>query len=493
MCGSAAVLSAAIVLLSAVPDDVKLKDGTQYRNLKLVKETPTHCTFADLDDRKVTIAKDQIEAWEKKPTIRDELKGRIKATAPTDAATLWEIAGWAKAQGLPKDAREVMELVIKADPEHAEARAALDFVKLEGAWVPKKEVAAKLEAAKGEQLKALGYKLEGGQWVSPAEASRAKLKLVQAGRYWVTPADRKTIEAKGLEFREGEWLSKEDLARFDAGQRKVGGQWKPMLDADEAHRAAKDPWVLQGAYVELRSNLAYAKTKAAFKSADDAVNAAVALSGVEPDVWAGKSGLLRVYLEKDLDAYKARAQGQAAGSDWSAVRSGDGVFYNTGGGKVGGASYTYFHDEDYVRWWAGRGGFEAYVGRIADITRIDQVLLDAFAAYFGSFSGEKYHPSSSSRFLFDRSKAMRPASKMFEGFKRANTEGAELHFRQLGFFVHFLVKRNPEGARSAVQKFLAGKLGYPKLVEEVLGKVEPAALDKEYEEAWIKFRDAFRP
>ena len=53
--------------------------------------------------------------------------------------------------------------MIKADPEQAEARAALDYVKFEGAWVLKKDLEAKYAAAKAEQLKGLGYKVEKGK------------------------------------------------------------------------------------------------------------------------------------------------------------------------------------------------------------------------------------------------------------------------------------------------------------------------------------------
>jgi hypothetical protein len=485
---TAAIVTVILLLPSAIPDEVKMKDGKEYKNLKLVKETPTHYTFVDLDDKKITIAKDQIEKYEKKPTIRDDLKERLKSAPQNDAAVLMEIAGWAKTQGLPKDARQVLELVIKADPDHAEARAALDYVKYEGAWVQKSELAAKFEAAKGEQLKALGFKLEKGKWLSPGAASRTKLGLVQVGKYWVTQEQKATIEAKGLEFREGEWLNKDEIAKFDQGQRKVKGIWKPMSEADEAHRDAKDPWVLGGVYLQVRSNVGYAKTALALKPADDAAVAAAALSGVEPDVWGSKGPLL-LLLEKDLTAYKAR--GHQAHSDWAAVRSGDGVFYDPEMGKGGGAAITYFHDEEYVRWWGGRGGFEAFVGRVVDVTKLDPVLLDAFAAYFGSFVGEKYHPVSSSRFLFVRTNAMRPASKMFDGFKRSPDN--ELQFRQMGFLIHFLVKKNPEAAQRAFQTFLGGKLGRTGLIEHVLGKVDPAALDKEYEEFWIKFRDSFTP
>jgi hypothetical protein len=489
MSASALVLAALMTVVpSALPDDVKLKDGKQYTNLKLVKETPTHYTFADLDDKKITIAKDQVDTYEKKPTVRDVLKDRLKGVDAKNAEGLWELAGWAKAQGLPKDEKEVLEMVIKADPEHAQARAALDHVKYEGAWVPKKDLAAKLDAAKGEQLKGLGYKLEGGKWVSPGESARNKLKLVQVGRYWVTPEEKKTIEAKGLEFREGDWLNKDDLAKWKDGQRKIKGIWKPILDADAAMREAKSPWVLRGAWVEVRGTLGYEKVRTTLKAADDAVSAAVTLSGVEPDVWT-KPPLLLI-LEKDLAGYKAAGHG--ANTDWAALRSADGIFYDPGADKGAGAAITYFHDEAYASWWGGRGGFEAFVGRVSpDITKLDQNLLDAFAAYCGSFVGDKYHPVSSAGFLFVKGNAMRPASKMFEGFKR--TPANELQFRQLGFLVHFLVKKNPETAQRAMQKFLTGGLGHPGLIEAVLGKVPPEEVDKEFEEFWVKFRDSFTP
>ena len=82
---------------------------------------------------------------------------------------------------------------------------------------------------------------------------------------------------------------------------------------------------------------------------------------------------------------------------------------------------------------------------------------------------------------------------MFEGFKRANTDPAELQFRQMGFFIHFLVKKNADGVQRALRKFLAEKMTAARITEEVLGKVDAASLDKEFQEAWVKFRDSFTP
>src|SRR5438034_6406991 len=116
-----ALLIASLLAPSRLPDEVKMKDGKEYKNLKLVNETPTHYTFEDLDGKKVTLAKDSIDKYDKKPTVREDLQTRIKGTPPTDAKALMDLSIWAKAQGMPKDARDVLELVIKADPENVEA------------------------------------------------------------------------------------------------------------------------------------------------------------------------------------------------------------------------------------------------------------------------------------------------------------------------------------------------------------------------------------
>ena len=109
---------------------------------------------------------------------------------------------------------------------------------------------------------------------------------MQVGKYWVTAEQKKTIEAKDLVFREGEWLTKDELAKLDAGQRKVGGVWKPILDADEAHRDTKDPWVLRGAYVELRSNVRYSKIVLGLQGGGRRrAGRRRRVSGIEPDVW----------------------------------------------------------------------------------------------------------------------------------------------------------------------------------------------------------------
>lgn len=476
---------AALLVPSVPPDEVKMKDGKEYKNLKLIRETPTQYVFEDLDGKKVTLSKDSIEKYEKKPTIRDELKDRVKK-AGADAKALLEIAVWAKAQGLQRDTKDVYEAALKADPENAEARAALGFVKHDGEWMLKKDLEVRAEKEKNARLKPLGYKEEKGKWISPADAGRKAVGLVAAGDHWVTPDQKKTIDAKGLEYREGDWLSKDEIAKFDKEQlRKVKGQWKPILDADEVHRDPKDPWILKGVYVQLISNVRYSKIVLGFKAAEDAVNAAVALSGVEPET--AKQDPVTVFVEKDLDMYRADVAN--AGNDWCLRGNDDGVVYVPKMNKGRGASTTYYHDDTFIRWWCGRGGFEAYVGRLTDITRLDPVLLDTFGAYFGCFVGDKYSPVAAQNFLFDRSKPMRPASKMFENYNRK--EGYPIAYS--GFLVHFLVKKDREGTARAFVKFLSGNLRASELVEAVLGKVAPADLDKEYEETWVKFRDNFRP
>ena len=84
-CSVAAFLIAALCLPTTAPDELKMKDGKEYKNLKLVKETPTQYFFEDLDGKKITVAKDQVEKYEKKPTIRDEVQERVKKARRNDA------------------------------------------------------------------------------------------------------------------------------------------------------------------------------------------------------------------------------------------------------------------------------------------------------------------------------------------------------------------------------------------------------------------------
>ncbi len=475
-------------------DEVKTKDGKVYKNLTLKQETATQYTFVDLDDKKIVLAKSAVESYEKKPTVRDEFNDRRKAANSTDAKALIELAKWAKGEGLGKEARALYGEIVKADPENAEAQAALGNVKKDGKWIPAAEAEAARQKEMAPRFKALNFvQQKDGTWIAPAEASIKKLGLVQHEGWWVTKELKKKIEDQGLRNCEGEWLTKEEQAKFDAGQRKYKGAWKETADLDELHQKWDDPWVFKSQHVELHTTLRHKRSSILLKVAEDAVAAAIAMSGIEPDVY-GDAGLLVIRLGKSTDEY--RAFGAAAKPDWAAFRSSDdGMFYSPLAEKKRGGAFTFFQDEDYVKWWVGRAAAEAYIGRFADITKQDPKLLDAFTSFFSGFyagpTGMKYRPPyKQACFIWPNAKAeTTDAAKLLDGVQRKSPGS----IMKAGYFLQFLAQRSPDGMKDAFVQFLAGSMNRDGIKTAILGNMEAPVLEAEFHKFDEKTVSTYQP
>jgi hypothetical protein len=93
---------------------------------------------------------------------RAALRREAKALAASDAAGWYRLSLRAEEAGAPDLAREALRAVVAAEPDHAAARRALGYEKVDGAWVP-------LEEARRRS----GLVLFGGEWVLPKQAEAA--------------------------------------------------------------------------------------------------------------------------------------------------------------------------------------------------------------------------------------------------------------------------------------------------------------------------------
>lgn len=444
------------VLFSA-PDDVRMKDGTEYKNLALKSETKTQMVFEDLDGKKLTLSKDKIAEHVKKPTVREAFAETRKASDTKDPAKSAALAKEAAALGLKRESRELWNEVLKIDEQNAEARAALGFVKVGGKWITAAEADAAFEKESGPVYKAIGLTKVDGKWTSPADVARKKQNLVEVQGVWVKQEQAKKIAADGLSWREGAWLTKDEVVKFDQGLRRVGREWKPAKEFDADRSTWKDPWVLKGRRVEVVSNARYEVSGRTLAMADQALDAFVAFFGWEPDYY-GDRGLPVVLYGRTVEDYKFFG-GQAT-PDWAAVRSStDGVFYMPAFMKTRGAAVTYFYDMWglYAFWWGPRGAVEAFLGRFADLTKIDGNILDAVAGGFAFRKGELHDPPpiNFNTWLNDKTRAFEPASKLLDRNHRSNT--AEHVPAQSGLFIHWLSLNKKDELRWAIMKWLAGK------------------------------------
>jgi uncharacterized protein YkwD len=117
---------------------------------KIVKESSREVQIRDSRGLIVRVARNEIERLEKE----DEDAGwaaKRAAVDKDDPAAVFALGEWAKDQGLAKEARGCFRRVLKLDPEHPGARAALGHKKIEGQWLHGEALREALAAKRAEE------------------------------------------------------------------------------------------------------------------------------------------------------------------------------------------------------------------------------------------------------------------------------------------------------------------------------------------------------
>jgi hypothetical protein len=84
----------------------------------------------------------RLETEDSKPASpqKDELQRRLDATDMKNADALVELADWAAAQNMNTDAKRLLRLAVKADPDNVTARQRLGYTKYNGKWMTAREI-----------------------------------------------------------------------------------------------------------------------------------------------------------------------------------------------------------------------------------------------------------------------------------------------------------------------------------------------------------------
>ena len=109
------------------------------------------------------------------PAAEEEEYERIAPTYPDTAAAQWDLAQWCRDHKLTVQRQVHLRRVIELDPNHADARHALGYSRVNGQWVTQKEAMTKD-----------GFVRKGGKWLTPQELALAedKRKLDLAQQEW---------------------------------------------------------------------------------------------------------------------------------------------------------------------------------------------------------------------------------------------------------------------------------------------------------------------
>lgn len=247
-----ALLLVAALAVAAAADEIITKSGRKFSG-KIVGETSTHVQIKTKFGGVVKVAKSDIKEIIAKKSKADKYTERLKKVSRSDPEALWELSVWCRLEGLSKQYRETLKLVIAADTDHAKARKALGHVKHGDRWLSKREHAKLSKAALEQEMKAKGMVKYRGKWISVEERDNLKKGLIKYEGRWVTKAERKKLEA-GLVKHEGQWITKEELENREKGLYRVGRKWVTEQEADRFHANWDTAWEVAGSGFTIRSN-----------------------------------------------------------------------------------------------------------------------------------------------------------------------------------------------------------------------------------------------
>ena len=150
------------VSLARAQDVVHLKSGEQ-----LAGRVTDGLLAIRLDTSagEVSIPWGKIEKIDRETYTRTAYHERAAAVADDDAKSHFILALWCRRQGLSEEMEAELGKVLKIDPDHQGARAALGFEKVDDKWVA------------GDQIRtAKGFVNRGGRWLLEEEAAWEKAR-----------------------------------------------------------------------------------------------------------------------------------------------------------------------------------------------------------------------------------------------------------------------------------------------------------------------------
>lgn len=175
---------AASWLFSASPARAEvflLAGGGRIEGKLLNRDQSPRETFAiETASGRVTLEKSQVEQV-LVPRSAELQYEQIYPTFPDTAEGQWKLAAWCLEQGLTVQRKAHLERVIELDPDHAEARRALGYSKIDGRWTTQEEL-----------MRNRGYMRYRGRWLLPQEVELLKKKesSEKAEKEWAQKVER---------------------------------------------------------------------------------------------------------------------------------------------------------------------------------------------------------------------------------------------------------------------------------------------------------------
>jgi hypothetical protein len=187
-----AALALAVGMISAAQGDlIKLHNGGEVRGtIEKMADIVANgqLTIITLGGAQVTVSRADIQFVARRPLIVEVYETRAKQT-PNTLEAQWELAEWCRQKGVTlKTERNVhLRRILRLDPEHKQAHAALKHTKRDGIWM-----------TYDEDRRAQGFVKHRGKYITPQEleliqkteaeleAERGWYKKVRLWKGWLT-------------------------------------------------------------------------------------------------------------------------------------------------------------------------------------------------------------------------------------------------------------------------------------------------------------------
>lgn len=233
---------------SALADIIHLKDGRKIEG-KILEENRTEVVIETRFGGKRRVEQDRILRIERKRTAKELYESRKKSADEKSADSMYELGKWCKENGLVVESLEAFRKALAVDTNHAEARAALGYVRKDGRWMRKSqaEAAAAAEPERKPErrsagaavsldtgfLEDAGFEERNGEWLSMREKSKVK---------------------DGLRRYKGRYYPPNVVEKMQQGFVQVGGDWLSYEEADRLHDTWDTAWELSSVHYDIRSD-----------------------------------------------------------------------------------------------------------------------------------------------------------------------------------------------------------------------------------------------
>ena len=185
-------------------DEVHLVGGTQLEG-KATRHGDK--VVVEMESGQITLSADGVERIERGRSNVERYQELASKLKPNDVQARLSLADFCRDHDMRAHERELLHQVIEIEPNQAQARARLGYVKTDAGWI-----------TRDEQLRAQGYVREEGQWVAPEKA----------------------LELQRLRAQSAAAASEREKAQTELELKKVELQQRKLeLDADEAKAAER--------------------------------------------------------------------------------------------------------------------------------------------------------------------------------------------------------------------------------------------------------------